>query len=125
MNTTNKVILIGYLGADPEGFLTKSSIQGAKFRIATNETWKDENGETKSITDWHRVVLFGKQAESVLEHLSKGRLVQVEGRLQTRSYNDRAGLKRSQTSVLADRVTLLDSPKAEAEAAKEEAEVVA
>ena len=56
MQTTNKVILIGHLGADPEGFLTKKSVQGARLRIATNATWKGEDGEDRSITDWHRIV---------------------------------------------------------------------
>jgi single-strand DNA-binding protein len=112
MRTTNRVHLIGYLGADPEGFLTKANVQGARFRIATTESWRDDNGEQKSLTDWHRVVVFGIEAQSSLQHLSKGRLVQVEGRLKTRTYLDKENQKRSETSVVADRVSFLDAPKA-------------
>lgn len=117
METTNKVHLIGHLGADAEGFLTKNSLQGAKFRIATSSSWMGDNGEARTVTDWHRVVVFGQEAKNALDGLRKGRLVEVEGRITTRSYLDKQNQKRSSTSIVADRVTLLEAPKS-AEASK-------
>src|SRR2546430_1076265 len=112
---TNKVILNGNLGADAEGFLTKTSMQGARFRVATTSTWKNPDGEEKSATEWHRVVVFGAEATWTLDQLRKGRRVEIEGRLQTRSYTDRDGVKRYDTSVVADKITVREAPKDEAE----------
>lgn len=102
MASLNKVILIGNLGADPEVRYTGSGQPVANFNIATTEKW--QGGER---TEWHKVVVFGKQAENCKEYLSKGRQVYVEGRLQTRQWDDKNGNKRYTTEVIALRVLFL------------------
>lgn len=104
----NKVILIGNLGADPEVRYTQAGQPVGNFRIATNESWVDKKtGEKQSSTEWHRVTVWGKLAEVCGEHLTKGRLVAVEGKLQTRQYKDKEGVIRYQTEINAARVTFL------------------
>ena len=104
--TVNKVILIGHLGRDAETSYTPSQVPVTKFSVATNRRWKDQQtGEWKEETDWSRVVLW--RAENVAPYLTKGKQVYVEGRLQTRSYDDKDGKKVWATDVVADEVILL------------------
>ncbi len=106
----NKVIIVGNLGADPEVRYTPSGSAVANFSVATSESWKDKNtGEKKERTEWHRIVVWGKLGELCGEYLSKGRQVYVEGRLQTRSYDDKEGVKRYMTEIIATDVQFLGS----------------
>jgi single-strand DNA-binding protein len=107
----NKVILIGNLGADPEVRYTQNGTAVANFRIATTETWKRE-GEKEEQTEWHRIVTFGRLAEICGEYLSKGSKVYIEGRLQTRKWEDRDGNPRYTTEVVAREMKML-SPRGE------------
>lgn len=107
MASVNKVILIGNLGADPELRYTNSGSAVANLRIATNEAWTDKNGERQERTEWHRIVVWGKQAENCGKFLKKGRSIYVEGRLQTRQWEDQAGNKRDSTEVVANTVQFL------------------
>ncbi len=104
----NKVILVGRLGADPEVRYTPDGAQVTTFRLATDEQWKDKSGERTQRTEWHRVVAFRKLAEICGSYLSKGRLVYVEGRLQTRSWEDKDGQKRFTTEIVASNMQILD-----------------
>jgi single-strand DNA-binding protein len=106
MGSVNKVILIGNLGADPELKYTPSQRPLCNLRIATTEVYKDKSGQRQEKTEWHRVTVWGDQAENCNKYLSKGRSVYVEGRLQTRSY-DKDGQKHYATDVVADRVVFL------------------
>ena len=106
MGTINKVILIGRLGKDPEERTTAGGTRVSNFSLAT-DTYHGNNGE--KTTEWHRVVVFGKTAEQCNQYLKKGRLICVEGSLQTRSYEKPPGDKRFITDVIAARVTFLDS----------------
>jgi single-strand DNA-binding protein len=108
MGSVNKVILIGNLGADPELKYTPSSRALCNLRIATTDVFKDKSGQRQERTEWHRVTVWGDQAENCSKYLSKGRSVYVEGRLQTRSY-DKDGQKHYATDVVADRVVFLGS----------------
>jgi single-strand DNA-binding protein len=108
MGSVNKVILIGNLGADPELKYTPSSRALCNLRIATTEVFKDKGGQRQEKTEWHRVTVWGDQAENCSKYLSKGRSVYVEGRLQTRSY-DKDGQKHYATDVVAERVVFLGS----------------
>ncbi len=105
----NKVILIGRLGRDPELRYTASGTPVANFPIATSETYVDKDGNRQEKTEWHRVVVWAKQAESVSNYLSKGRLALVEGSLQTRKWTDNQGQERYTTEIRAQRVIFLDS----------------
>ncbi len=105
--SVNKVILIGRLGADPEIRYTADGQPVATFRLATSERWTDKNGNRQERTEWHRIVAFGRLAEICGEYLSKGRQVYIEGRLQTRSYEDRDGIKRFVTEVVAQNMQML------------------
>jgi single-strand DNA-binding protein len=108
MGSVNKVILIGNLGADPELKYTPSSRALCNLRIATTDVFKDKGGQRQERTEWHRVTVWGDQAENCSKYLSKGRSVYIEGRLQTRSY-DKDGQKHYATDVVADRVVFLGS----------------
>lgn len=105
--SVNKVILIGHLGADPEMRYTQSGTAVGNLRIATNETWTDKSGQRQERTEWHRVVTFGRTAENVGKYLKKGRQIYVEGRLQTRDWEDRDGNKRYTTEIVASNITFL------------------
>ena len=109
MASVNKVILIGNLGRDPETRYTTGGDAVTNLNIATSETWKDKAGEKQEKTEWHRVVLFGRQAEIAGEYLKKGRSVYIEGRLQTRKYTDKDGVEKYATEVVGDRMQLLGS----------------
>src|SRR6187549_3955024 len=107
MGSVNKVILVGNLGRDAELRYTPSGAAVATLNMATTEVWTDRNGQRQEKTEWHRVVLWGKQAESLQEYLTKGKQIYVEGRLQTRQWDDKDGNKRYTTEIKADRITLL------------------
>jgi len=110
MATLNRVLLIGNLGQDPEKRFTPSGQPVTTFSIATTERWKDRaNGQPQERTEWHRIVVWGQQAENCAQYLSKGRPVFVEGRLQTRQWEDKEGAKRTTTEVVAQRVLFLGS----------------
>ncbi len=115
MASLNRVLLIGNLGRDPEVRYTPGGAAVANFTLATNEVWTDKAGERQERTEWHRIVVWGKQAEIAREYLSKGRQVFVEGTLQTREWNDRDGNKRQTTEVRALRVLMLGRPEGRAE----------
>lgn len=111
MAGVNKVILIGRLGADPEVRYTPSGVAVANFSIATSEEWKDKStGEKKEQTEWHKVVAWRRLGEICGEYLQKGRQVYIEGRLQTRSWEDKEGNKRWTTEILALNMQMLGSP---------------
>jgi single-strand DNA-binding protein len=103
----NKVILVGNLGADPELRYTPSGQGVCELRIATSDSWTDKQGQRQERTEWHRVVVWGKRAEVCSKYLSKGRQVYVEGRIQTRNYDDKDGNKRYITEVIANDVQFL------------------
>lgn len=107
MAGVNKVILIGNLGKDPELRVTQSGASVCQLNIATTRVWFDKQNQKQEDTEWHRVVVWGKQAENCNQYLSKGRQCYVEGRLQTRSYDDKDGVKRYSTEVVADTVQFL------------------
>ncbi|MCX6622655.1 MAG: single-stranded DNA-binding protein [Acidobacteria bacterium] len=104
--SVNKVILVGNLGKDAETKFTPSGVARTTFSIATTRRWKDQqSGEWKDETDWHNIVLW--RSENVANYLTKGKQVYIEGRLQTRSYDDKEGQKRYTTEVVAEEVILL------------------
>jgi len=109
MASVNKVILIGNLGRDPETRYTTGGDAITNLNLATSEQWKDKSGEKQEKTEWHRVVLFGRQAEIAGEYLKKGRSVYIEGRLQTRKYTDKDGVEKYSTEIVGDRMQLLGS----------------
>lgn len=105
--SVNRVMLAGHLGGDPESRFTPSGAAVTNFTMATNETFKNSDGEYQDRTEWHRCVLWGKSAEVAGELLKKGQLTYVEGRLQTRSWEDKNGVKRYTTEVVCDNFTML------------------
>ena len=105
--SVNKVVLVGHLGGDPETRFTPSGTAVANFNLATNQTWRDANGELQDKTEWHRCVMFGKSAEMSGELLKKGQLCYLEGKLQTRNWEDKDGVKRYTTEVICDMFTML------------------
>jgi len=107
MRGVNKAILIGNLGKDPEMRYLPSGQAVAKFSLATNAKRKDKNGQAQDITDWHNIVTFGKTAEVCNQYLKKGSPIYVEGRIQTRSYDDRDGNKRWITEIIAQTIQML------------------
>ncbi len=109
MASVNKVILIGNLGRDPELRFVQSGQAVANFTLATNDRWTDREGKPQERTEWHRIVVWGKQAENCANYLSKGRPVYIEGRLQTREWEDKEGQKRQTTEVVAQIVQFLGS----------------
>jgi single-strand DNA-binding protein len=111
----NKVMLIGRLGKDPEMRLTADGTPVAQFSLATERTWRDELGQRQSETDWHNIVAWGRLGQIVKTYTAKGRLVYVEGRLQTRSWEDTNQVRHYRTEVVAEQVKFLER-KAEVEA---------
>ncbi len=109
MASVNKVILVGNLGRDPEVRYTPDNNAITNISIATTDTWKDKSGEKQERTEWHRVAFFGKLAEIAGEYLKKGSQVYVEGRLQTRKWQDKEGQERYTTEIVADRMQMLGS----------------
>ena len=105
----NKVILIGNLGGDPELRSTPGGTSVATFTLATNETWNDKDGAKQERTEWHRIVAWGRLAEICGQYLQKGRQVYIEGRLQTRSWEDKQGNQRKTTEIVARDMQMLGS----------------
>jgi len=105
--TVNKVILIGRLGVDPELKYTPSGRAYVRFSLATNRVWKDQEGNKQEKTDWHKIVAWGKLAEIMGEWLKKGRRVYLEGRIETRSFEDKNGARRWITEVVTDNMEML------------------
>ena len=103
----NKVLLMGNLGRDPEVRFTAGGTAVANFSIATNESWKDKNGQQQEKTEWHRIVVWGKLAELCGEYLKKGRQAFIEGRLQTREWTDKEGKKQYSTEIVANNVQFI------------------
>ncbi len=107
----NKALLIGNLGADPELRFTTNNRAVLKFRLATTESYMDQNNTRQEITHWHQIVLWGKRGEALSKLISKGSRVYVEGRIETRSYEDANGVKKSATDIVATNLILLDGRK--------------
>src|SRR5207244_3799782 len=107
MGSVNKVILVGNLGRDAELRYTPGGAAVSTINMATTEVWNDKAGQRQEKTEWHRVVLWGKSAESLTEYLTKGKQIYVEGRLQTRQWDDKDGNKRYTTEIRGDRIVLL------------------
>ena len=116
MASDNKVILIGNLGADPEIRYTPSGTAVANFSLATKEQWTNKNGEKGERTEWHRIVAWARLGEICGEYLHKGSQVYIEGRIQTRAWEDRDGNKRYTTEINAQTMQMLGSPRKEGEA---------
>ena len=106
-NSLNKVILIGNLGQDPEARFTPQGTAVTSLSVATNESWKDQSGEKQDRTEWHRVVMYGRMAETASEYMKKGQMVYVEGRLHTREWEDKNQIKRRTTEISCDNFTML------------------
>ena len=117
MAGVNKVILLGNLGRDPELRYTQGGQAVANFTLATSESWNDKSGERVERTEWHRVVVWGRVAELCSQYLSKGRSVYLEGRIQTREWEDKEGKKRYTTEVNAQTVQFLGNSRNEGNAA--------
>ena len=113
--SVNKAILIGILGADPEIRYTPSGRAVTSLRIATNEVWKDKDGQQQERTEWHNIVLWDKLAEISAEFLKKGSYIYIEGRLQTRAWEGQDGVQRRTTEIVAQRMQMLDKKGAEPE----------
>jgi len=105
--SVNKAILVGRLGRDPETRYTSGGQAVCNFTLATDETYKDRNGERQKRTEWHRIVVWGKQAEIAQQYLHKGSLIFVEGRIQTRQWDDREGQKRTTVEIVANSFRML------------------
>src|ERR1041385_3299211 len=105
--SVNKVILVGRLGRDPETRYTGGGQAVANFSVATDETYKDRAGERQKRTEWHRIVVWGKQAEIAQQYLRKGSLLYLEGRIQTRQWDDREGQKRTSTEIVVTNFRML------------------
>ena len=105
--SVNRVLLVGHLGSDPDSRFTGSGSAVTTFSVATNESRRNSDGNYEDFTEWHRVVLFGKMAETAGEYLKKGQLVYIEGRLRTRSWDDKSGVKRYTTEVVGEQYTML------------------
>ncbi len=105
----NKAILVGRLGKDPEVRYTPDGTMVTNFTMATDEVYKDKNGERTQRTEWHRIVTFGKLAEICGNYLVKGKLIYIEGRIQTRAWEDKEGAKRNTTEIVASDMKMLDS----------------
>jgi single-strand DNA-binding protein len=110
MAGVNKAILIGNLGSDPQLRHTPSGMAVANFNIATTEQWTSKTGERNERTEWHRIVCWGRLAEICNEYLTKGRQVYIEGRIQTREWEDRDGKKRTTTEIVAQTLQMLGRP---------------
>ncbi|HEX2485248.1 MAG TPA: single-stranded DNA-binding protein [Myxococcota bacterium] len=111
MASVNKVILVGNLGRDPEIRYTPSGQAVANFTLATSENFTNREGKREERTEWHRIVVWGKTAELCTQYLAKGRSVYIEGRLQTREWEDKEGQKRRTTEVVAQSVQFLGGPR--------------
>lgn len=111
--TLNKVMLIGNVGKDPDVNFTPTGVKVAQFRMATSESWKDKDGAIQEHTDWHTIVAWRGLAEIVERLIHRGSRIYVEGKIQTRTYDDKEGQKRYVTEIVADNILLLDPKRAE------------
>lgn len=107
MSGVNRVILIGRLGRDPELKFTPAGKAVTNFTMATSETWKDDSGERQERTEWHKIQMWGKLAETAAKYLSKGSQVYIEGKLQTREWTDKDGQKKYTTEIVASSLVML------------------
>lgn len=105
--SVNKAIIVGRLGQNPEIRFTPAGAAVTNFSVATNESWTDKNGEKQERTEWHKIVVWGKLAEICAQHLTKGRQAYIEGRLQTRSWQDKDNQTKYTTEILAQTVQFL------------------
>jgi single-strand DNA-binding protein len=105
--SVNKVILVGRLGRDPETRYTGGGQAVANFSVATDETYKDKAGERQKRTEWHKIVVWGKQAEIAQQYLKKGSLIFIEGRIQSREWQDKEGQKRTSFEIVASNFRML------------------
>jgi single-strand DNA-binding protein len=108
MKGLNKVMLIGNLGKTPEVRNLENNVQVAHFSLATTETYKDEKGETHSNTEWHNVVLWRNLADLAEKYLTKGSTIYLEGKLKTRSYQDKNGITKYVTEIIGEQIIMLD-----------------
>ena len=106
-SSVNKVIIVGNLGQDPEARFTPQGTAVTNLSIATNESWKNQDGQIQDRTEWHRAVLYGKMAETASQYMTKGSMVYVEGRLRTREWEDQNQNKRKTTEIMCDNFTML------------------
>ena len=111
--TLNKVMLIGNVGKDPEVNFTPSGVKVAQFRMATSETWKDKDGAVQGQTDWHTIIAWRGLADVVERLVRRGSRLYVEGKIQSRSFDDRDGHKRYVTEIIAENLLLLDAKRPE------------
>jgi single-strand DNA-binding protein len=107
MAGVNRAILVGNLGKDPDLRFTPNGQPVASFTLATNQKWKDKNGQPQERTDWHNIVVFGRQAEICKEYLRKGSSVYLEGRIQNRSYEDKDGIKKYRSEIIVSQMQML------------------
>ena len=107
-NSVNKVVLVGHLGANPESRYTKAGRPVASLSVATNEVWKQQNGNSAEHTEWHSVVAWDKLAEFAQQYLYKGQLVSVEGRIHTRSWESKEGQKGKTTEIICSNIVPLE-----------------
>lgn len=112
MRGLNKVTLIGNLGSNPEIQKLQGDVNVAKFSLATTESFKDTKGQLHSTTDWHTIILWRGLADLAEKYLQKGSMIYVEGKLKTRSYDDKEGIKRYVTEIVGDQIIMLDKPDA-------------
>jgi single-strand DNA-binding protein len=105
--SVNRVILVGRLGRDPETRYTGGGQAVANFSVATDESYKDKNGERQKRTEWHKIVVWGKQAEIAQQYLKKGSLIFIEGRIQSREWQDKEGQKRTSFEIVANNFRML------------------
>lgn len=121
MASVNKVILVGRIGRDPEVRQTQTGQPVASLSVATDESYKDKQGNKVDATEWHNVTAWGKTAEFIGSYLGKGRLVYIEGKLKTEKYTDQQGVEKYTTKVVADRVQAMDKrPDGQQQAAPQE-----
>jgi single-strand DNA-binding protein len=107
MSGINKVLIVGHLGRDPETRYTSNGDAVTNFSVATSEQWKNKDGEKQERTEWHNIVCFGRSAEIAGEYLKKGSLAGIDGKLQTRKWQDKEGNDRYTTEIVCERLTLL------------------
>jgi single-strand DNA-binding protein len=104
----NKVTLVGRLGRDPEKFSTKSGVDVANFSMATDESYKNKDGERQKRTEWHKIIVWGRSAEIAVKYLKKGSMVFVDGRIQSREWQDKEGVKRTSFEIVANNFRMLE-----------------
>ena len=107
-SSVNKVILVGHIGNKPEGRYTPSGVSTTSFSLATNESWINSENEKQERTEWHNIIAWNKLAEFATEYLQKGQLVYIEGRIQTRTYNDKENIQRRITEIISTSITPLE-----------------